>query len=121
LMSPVASLSQIKAGTLRALATGGLERDDQLPDVPTVSESGFPGFEAVAWSGLFTTAGTPQPIIDRLNAEVNRIIRDPEILARLGQEGVTPAGGTPEQFGAFIASELKRWRDAAQLAKVTAE
>jgi tripartite-type tricarboxylate transporter receptor subunit TctC len=121
LMSPVASLSQIKAGTLRALATGGLERDDQLPDVPTFSESGFPGFEAVAWSGLFTTAGAPQPVIDRVNAEVNRIIRDPEMLARLKQEGVTPAGGTPEQFGAFIASELKRWREAAQIANITPE
>jgi tripartite-type tricarboxylate transporter receptor subunit TctC len=118
LMSPVASLSQIKAGTLRAIATGSLERDPQLPDVPTIAESGFPGFEAVAWAGLFTTAGTPQPIIARLNAEVNRIIRDPQMIARFREQGITPAGGTPEQFGAYVASEIRRWREAAAVAKI---
>jgi tripartite-type tricarboxylate transporter receptor subunit TctC len=118
LMSPVASLSQIKAGTLRAIATGSLTRDTQLPDVPTMAESGFPGFEAAAWAGLFTTAGTPKPIIDRLNAEVNRLLKDKQLLARFEEQGVTPAGGTPEQFGKFISSEIKRWREAAQVAKI---
>jgi tripartite-type tricarboxylate transporter receptor subunit TctC len=118
LMSPIASLSQIKAGTLRALAVGSLERDPQLPDVPTFAQSGFPGFEAVAWAGLFTTAGTPQPIIARLNTEVNRIIRDPQMIARFREQGITPAGGTPEQFGAYVASELRRWREAAAVAKI---
>jgi len=118
LMSPVASLSQIKAGTLRALATGSLARDPQLPEVPTFAESGFPGFEAVAWAGLFTTAGTPKPIIARLNAEVNRIIRDPGMIARFGEQGITPAGGTPEQFGSYVTSEIRRWREAAQVAKI---
>jgi tripartite-type tricarboxylate transporter receptor subunit TctC len=118
LMSPIASLSQIKAGTLRALAVGSLERDPQLPDVPTFAQSGFAGFEAVAWAGLFTTAGTPQPIIARLNAEVNRIIRDPQMIARFGEQGITPAGGTPEQFGAYVASEIRRWREAALVAKI---
>jgi tripartite-type tricarboxylate transporter receptor subunit TctC len=118
LMSPIASLSQIRAGTLRALAVGSLERDPQLPDVPTFAQSGFPGFEAVAWAGLFTTAGTPQPIIARLNTEVNRIIRDPQMIARFREQGITPAGGTPEQFGAYVASELRRWREAAAVAKI---
>jgi tripartite-type tricarboxylate transporter receptor subunit TctC len=118
LMSPIASLSQIKAGTLRALAVGSLERDPQLPDVPTFAQSGFPGFEAVAWAGLFTTAGTPRPIIVRLNTEVNRIIRDPQMIARFREQGITPAGGTPEQFGAYVASELRRWREAAAVAKI---
>jgi tripartite-type tricarboxylate transporter receptor subunit TctC len=117
-MSPVASLAQIKAGTLRAIATGSLERDPQMPDLPTVSESGFPGFEAVAWAGLFTRAGTPKPIIDRLNAEVNRILRDPQMTARFREQGITPAGGTPQQFGAFVSSEIRRWREAAQIAKI---
>jgi tripartite-type tricarboxylate transporter receptor subunit TctC len=117
-MSPVASLAQIKAGNLRAIATGSLERDPQMPDLATVSESGFPGFEAVAWAGLFTRTGTPKPIIDRLNTEVNRILRDPQMIARFGEQGITPAGGTPEQFGAFISSELRRWREAAQIAKI---
>jgi tripartite-type tricarboxylate transporter receptor subunit TctC len=118
LMSPIASLSQIKAGTLRAIAVGSLERDPQLPDVPTFAQSGFPGFEAVAWAGLFTTAGTPQPIIARLNTEVNRIIRDPRMIARFAEQGITPAGGTPEQFRAYVTSEIRRWREAAAVAKI---
>jgi tripartite-type tricarboxylate transporter receptor subunit TctC len=117
-MSAIASAAQIKAGTLHAIATGGLERDPQFPDLPTMSESGFPGFEAVAWVGLFTTAGTPKPIIDRLNAVVNRVIGDPAMIARFREQGITPAGGTPEQFGAYVASEIRRWRDAAQTAKI---
>jgi tripartite-type tricarboxylate transporter receptor subunit TctC len=117
-MSPIASLSQIKAGTLHAIATGSLKRDPQFPDLPTVAESGFPGFEAVAWAGLFTTAGTPRPIIERLNREVNRIIRDPQLVARFDEQGVTPEGGAPEQFGAFVSAEIRRWREAAQVAKI---
>jgi len=117
-MSAIASVGQIKAGTLRPIAAGGLERDPQFPDLPTVTESGFPGFEAVAWVGLFTTAGTPNPIIHRLNAEVNRVIGDPRMIARFREQGVAPAGGTPEQFGAYVASEIRRWREAAQLANV---
>jgi tripartite-type tricarboxylate transporter receptor subunit TctC len=117
-MSAIASAAQVKAGTLRAIATGGLERDPQFPDLPTISESGFPGFEAVAWVGLFTTAGTPELIIDRLNALVNHIIRDPVMIKRFREQGITPVGGTPEQFGAYVASEIRRWREAAQTAKI---
>jgi tripartite-type tricarboxylate transporter receptor subunit TctC len=113
-MSAIASAAQIKAGTLRAIATGGLERDPQFPDLPTISESGFPGFEAVAWVGLFTTAGTPKLIIDRLNGLVNRIIGDPAMVARFHEQGIAPAGDTPEQFGAYVASEIRRWREAAK-------
>jgi tripartite-type tricarboxylate transporter receptor subunit TctC len=103
---------------LRAIAAGGLERDPQFPDLPTVSESGFPGFEAVAWVGSFTTAGTPKAIIDRLNATVNRTIGDPSMIARFREQSIVPAGGSPEQFGAYVASEIRRWREAAQLAKI---
>jgi tripartite-type tricarboxylate transporter receptor subunit TctC len=120
-MSPLASLAQVQAGKLRVLASGGLERDPLLPDVPTVAESGWPGFEAVAWVGLFTTAGTPRPVIERINAEVNRIIREPEIGKKFEEQGVTRVGGSPEEFGAFVTRELKRWRDAAQAAGVKME
>jgi tripartite-type tricarboxylate transporter receptor subunit TctC len=118
LMSPIASLAQIKAGTLHLLATGSLRRDPDFPDVPTIAESGFPGFEAVAWAGLFTTAGTPAPIVDRLNAEVNRILRDPQTIARFAEQGIVPAGGTPQEFGAYVGSEIRRWREAAVAAKI---
>jgi tripartite-type tricarboxylate transporter receptor subunit TctC len=120
-MSPLASLAQINAGALRALASGSAARDPHFPDLPTVAESGFPGFEAVAWVGLFTTAGTPKEIVDRLNAEVNRIIRRPSIAAKFDEQGLTPAGGTPAEFGTFVSRELRRWKDAARAANIAAE
>jgi tripartite-type tricarboxylate transporter receptor subunit TctC len=121
LMSPIASLAQINAGTLRPLASGSAERDPHFPDLPSVTESGFPGFEAVAWVGLFTTAGTPAEIVGRLNAEVNRIIRLPGIAMKFDEQGMTPAGGSPAEFGGFISRELRRWKDAARAANVTAQ
>jgi tripartite-type tricarboxylate transporter receptor subunit TctC len=121
LMSPIASLAQINAGALRPLATGSAERDPHFPDLPSIAESGFPGFEAVAWAGLFTTAGTPAEIIGRLNAELNRIIHLPGIAAKFDEQGMTPAGGSPAEFGAFVSSELRRWKDAARAANVSAE
>jgi tripartite-type tricarboxylate transporter receptor subunit TctC len=120
LMSPIASLAQINAGALRPLASGSAERDPHFPDLPSIAES-FPGFEAVAWVGLFTTAGTPAAIIARLNAEVNRIIREPALAAKFDEQGMTPAGGTPAEFGTFISRELRRWKEAAQAANVKAE
>jgi len=121
LMSSIASLAQINARTLRPLATGSLARDPHFPDLPTVSESGFPGFEAVAWVGLFTTAGTPAEIVSRLNAEVNRVIRLPDVAAKFDEQGMTPVGGSPAEFGAFISSELRRWKEAARVANVSVE
>jgi tripartite-type tricarboxylate transporter receptor subunit TctC len=121
LMSPIASLAQINVGALRPLATGSAERDPHFPDLPSVAESGFAGFEAVAWAGLFTTAGTPAQIIGRLNAEVNRIIHLPGIATKFDEQGMTPAGGSPAEFGAFVSSELRRWKDAARAANVDAQ
>jgi len=121
LMSPLASLAQINAGALRPLATGSAERDPHFPDLPTIAESGFPGFEAVAWVGLFTTAGTPAEIVDRINAEVNRIIRLRGIAMKFDEQGMTPAGGSAKEFGAFISAELRRWKEAARAANVSAE
>jgi tripartite-type tricarboxylate transporter receptor subunit TctC len=121
LMSPLASLAQINAGSLRPLATGSVERDPHFPDLPSIAESGFPGFEAVAWVGLFTTAGTPAEIVGRLNAEVNRIIRLPGTAMKFDEQGMTPAGGSATEFGAFISGELRRWKDAARAANVSAE
>jgi tripartite-type tricarboxylate transporter receptor subunit TctC len=120
LMSPIASLAQINAGALRPLASGSAERDPHFPDLPSVAES-FPGFEAVAWVGLFTTAGVPAEIVGRINAEVNRIIRQPALAAKFDEQGMTPVGGTPAEFGTFVSHELARWRDAAQAAGVKAE
>jgi tripartite-type tricarboxylate transporter receptor subunit TctC len=120
-ISPLASLPHIQAGSLRAVAAGSLARDPQFPDLPTVAESGFPSFEAIQWVGLLTTAGTPPAIIERLNAEVNRAMRDPDMVARLAALGVAPAGGTPAEFGSLIATEIRTWTETARAAGIKAD
>jgi len=120
-ISPLASLPHIQSGALRPIAAGSLMRDAQFPDVPTVAEAGYPDFEAIQWVGLLTTAGTPKEIVERLNAEVNRALRDPDMIAKLAMQGVSPAGGTPADFQKVIASEIRRWTDVARSANIKAE
>jgi tripartite-type tricarboxylate transporter receptor subunit TctC len=120
-LSPLVSLPHIEAGSLRALAVGSLTRYPQLPDVPTVAASGFPDFEAIQWVGLLTTAGTPKDVVDRLNAEVNKALKDPDLIAKLAQEGMLPAGGTPAEFRSLIATEIKNWKETARAANIKPE
>jgi tripartite-type tricarboxylate transporter receptor subunit TctC len=120
-ISALASLPHIQAGTLRALAAGSLQRDPQLPNLPTLAECGFPDFEAIQWVGLLTTAGTPKEVVDRLNAEVNRAIRDPDTIAKLAAQGISPAGGSPAEFANVIASEIRNWTETARAANIKAE
>jgi tripartite-type tricarboxylate transporter receptor subunit TctC len=120
-ISTLLSLPQIEAGVLRAIANGSLSRDAQLPNLPTVAEQGFPGFEAIQWIGLLTTAGTPQDVIDRINAELNRALRDPDLVAKFAQQGLSPAGGTPTEFQRTIATDLKNWTETARAANITAD
>ncbi len=120
-LSPLVSLPQIAAGNLRALAVGSLARYPQLPDVPTVAESGFPDFEAIQWVGLLTTAGTPKDVVDRLNTEVSKALKDPGLIAKLAQEGMLPGGGTAAQFRSVIATEIKNWKDTARAANIKPE
>jgi tripartite-type tricarboxylate transporter receptor subunit TctC len=120
-ISTLLSLPQIQAGALRAIATGSLTREAQFPDLPTIAEQGFPGFEAIQWIGLQTTAGTPKPIIDRLNAEVNRALRDLDLIAKFGQQGIVPAGGSPADFAATIAADIENWTATARAANIGAE
>lgn len=118
-MSSLVSGPHIASGKLHALAVGSLKRDPHFPDVPSMAESGYPDVEAVTWVGMFAPAGTPRMIIDRLNAEINRIIGEPDIKARLDQQGIIPAGGTPDEFGAFISVEIKRWTAVARANNIT--
>jgi tripartite-type tricarboxylate transporter receptor subunit TctC len=118
LLSPLGILAQVQAGLVRPLATGGLIRDPKLPDLPTAAEAGFPGFEAVQWLGLLTTGGTPKEIVDRLNTEVNKILRDPDVVAKLATQGTTAAGGTPDEFRKLIATEIHNWKETAQRANI---
>ena len=120
-ISPLASLPHIQSGVLRAIAAGSLTRDPQFPDLPTVAEAGYPDVEAIQWVGLLTTAGTPKDIVEGLNAEVNRALRDPDMIAKLALQGVSPAGGTPAEFRKVIANEIGRWTDIARSANIKAE
>jgi len=120
-LSPLVSLPQIEAGSVRALAVGSLARYPQLPNVPTVAESGFPDFEAIQWVGLLTTAGTPKSVVDRLNSEVNKALKNSDLIAKLAQEGMLPAGGTPDEFRNLIATEIKNWKETARAADIKPE
>jgi tripartite-type tricarboxylate transporter receptor subunit TctC len=118
LISPTASLSQIQAGALRALATGGATREAQLPDVPTTAEAGYPDFKALQWVGLLATGGTPKPIVDRLQSEVQRALQLADVKTKLAEQGMTVDGGTPAEFRALIEAEIKQWADVARKANI---
>src|SRR5262245_6386516 len=120
-ISTLLSLPQLQAGALRAIATGSLTREPALPDLPTVAEQGYPGFEAIQWIGLLTTAGTPTAIVERINAEVNRALRDGDLIGKFAQQGIVPAGGSPADFARTIAADLKNWTETARAANIKAE
>ena len=109
-MSSVPTLiGHIKSGKLRALAVTSAKRVDDLPNVPTISELGYPGFDAVTWFGLLAPTGTPKEVIVKLNSEFNKALQDPVLRKRLSNEGADPAGGTPAQFAALIKEDIPRW------------
>jgi tripartite-type tricarboxylate transporter receptor subunit TctC len=120
-ISTLLSLPQIQAGALRAIANGNLTREPQLPELPTVAEQGFPGFEAIQWIGLLTTAGTPKEIVERINAEVNRALREPDLIAKFAQQGIVPAGSTAAEFQRTIAADIRNWTETARAANIKAE
>jgi len=103
------SLPQIKAGKVRALAVTSLTRAPALPDVPTIAESGLPGFEASSWFGILAPAGTPPAIVAKLNAEIAKWLATPEAKEKLAKQGANAAGGTPEDFAKHIAAETAKW------------
>ena len=111
----------IDAGTLRAIAVSSVKRSRSMPDVPTVAERGFPGFEAGSWFGFFAPKGTPAEVIATLNKAVNEILDVPAMQAALIKEGADPAGGTPQQFGAFVQREYEKWRVVVKESGATAE
>jgi tripartite-type tricarboxylate transporter receptor subunit TctC len=107
--NPPTVMAQIKAGGLRALGVAAKERMPQLPDVPTISEAGVPGFEASSWFGLVAPAKTPRPVVDLLAVEVAKVLKDPEMQTRFAQSGARLVGNTPDQFGTLIAQDRARW------------
>jgi tripartite-type tricarboxylate transporter receptor subunit TctC len=103
------ALPHVKAKRLRALGVTSRERTALLPDVPTVSEAGLPGFEAVTWFGFAVPKGTPPAIIDRLNKEIGKILAMPDVKAKLAVQGIDVAGSSPEQFGSYMRDEFAKW------------
>jgi tripartite-type tricarboxylate transporter receptor subunit TctC len=115
------SLPHVRSGKLRALAAAGPKRSALLPDVPTIAESGFPGFSADGWGGFAVPAKTPSEVITRLNNEFNVALRMPESSERLAGAGFVPVGGTPAEFGAFLRAEIDKWRRVVREAGVKVE
>ena len=117
---PVSALPNVKAGTLRALAVTSKTRSAVAPDVPTIAENGFPGFDAIGWHGILAPAGTPAPIIKKLHTEIVKALQAPETRALLVAQALEPVGNTPEEFAAFIKEDIAKWADVAKRAGVTA-
>lgn len=115
-----AALQQVKAGRLRALAVTSTTRVAEIPEIPTVAENGLPGFQVIGWFGLFAPAGTPRPVVQKLNAEIVKTLKLPEIRERLSGHGLIPGGGTPEDLGRFLNEEITRWRKLIQEAGIRA-
>jgi tripartite-type tricarboxylate transporter receptor subunit TctC len=106
-------LTQVRGGKLRALGVAIPQRSPFMPDVPTLAEQGYPGFESVGWIGLAAPAKTPVAILDKLNAEVRRMLQDPAVREKMAQLAFTPVGDTRAQFGAFMKGEIAKWSKVA--------
>jgi tripartite-type tricarboxylate transporter receptor subunit TctC len=119
--SIVALAPQVKAGKIRALAVSSRTRSSVLPDVPTMAEAGVAGYEAGSWYGILVPAGTPRDIVQRLNAEVVRAVKQPDVRERLASEGADPIGSTPEEFAAHIKVEMTRLGKVIRDAKLKPE
>jgi tripartite-type tricarboxylate transporter receptor subunit TctC len=104
-----AAMPHIKSGKIRPLAVTGAGRSRALPEVPTIAEQGFPGVEATAWYGVLAPAGAPKPVVARLHGEIVRSLKLPDVVQRLDALGFERVGSTPEQFGAYIRSETRKW------------
>ena len=116
-----AGLPQVESGKLRALAVTGAKRSAALPNVPTITEAGVPGADFISWNGVHAPARAPQPIIAKLNAEMNRVLKLPDVRERMQTLGLDPVGGTPEGFAAFIKADIARWAKVIKEAGVRAE
>lgn len=111
-------IQHVKSGKLRGLAVTSAQRSLSAPDLPTVSEAGIPGYEAGTWYGLLVPAGTPREIVSRLHAESVKALKLPDVKARLDATGFEPIGTTPDQFGAYIRSEIEKWAKVVKAAGV---
>jgi tripartite-type tricarboxylate transporter receptor subunit TctC len=123
LMAPstIAALPQVRNGRLRALGVTSAKRVAALPDIPTIAESGVPGYESVAWFGFVAPAGTPKDVIARLHKEIVSILRTPETRERFAKDGAEVVASSPEEFDAYIRAEIVKWAKVVKAAGIKAE
>jgi tripartite-type tricarboxylate transporter receptor subunit TctC len=104
----------VKDNRLRGIAVSTASRFPGMPELPTIAESGVPGFESSAWDGVLAPAGTPEPVIARLNAAIRKALADPELVESLRSRGARPVAGTPEEFARHIATSTRKWADVVR-------
>ena len=121
LLSLASSMPHVKSGRLKALAVTSPKRAIVAPELPTIAESGYPGFEVRSWYGLLAPAGTPKTIIDKLSSQIAAVLRQPEVIAKLASDGAEPGGDTPAEFAAYIRSEAERWGKVVKTAGIRAD
>ena len=114
-------IEMVRAGTATGIAVTSPKRAAAIPELPTLAESGVPGYELEQWWGIVVPAGTPRPIVDKLNAGFNKILASPEIKDFMAHEGAEPSPSTPRDFGKHIDTELQRWTDLVAHAGLKAE
>src|SRR5436190_21107699 len=119
--TPVSSIGQIRSGRARAVATTGAKRDALMGDVPTIAESGYPGYEALNWYGYLAPAKTQREVVERLARDIGKALADPKVVAALAKTGVEPQPMTPDQFGKYIAREYQTWGRVVKDAHIKAE
>jgi tripartite-type tricarboxylate transporter receptor subunit TctC len=115
------ALPHVKSGKLRALGVSGAKRSVSAPELPTIAESGLPGFEVIGWNGVHVPRGTPKAIVERINAEILRTLKEPDVQERMTIAGLDAAGNTPEAFAAFVKTDLVRWAKVIREAGIQPE
>jgi tripartite-type tricarboxylate transporter receptor subunit TctC len=118
--TPVAAAQYIKDGKLRAIAVSSPKREPSMPDVPTIAESGVPGYEVMSWQGVFAPAGTPRPIVNRLHDEIVKVLSQPDMKQRIAQLGMQPSTMSVDEFAAFQKQEVAKWADVVKTGHIKA-
>jgi tripartite-type tricarboxylate transporter receptor subunit TctC len=113
--------SNVQAGQVKALGTTGLKRSSVLPNVPTVAEAGVPGYEATIWLGIMAPAGTPKPVVDKLNAEINKVISRPDVKEAWAKQGAEPMAMNPDQFDAYLRKDIEKWAHVVKVSGAKVE